>query len=97
MPTTSVAIPQVKGLPFLGNSLSLLSDAMGFLVKSYHAYGPVYQVQAPGRTITILAGPAANQLLMESGNELFRLKPIYGKLVEETASDLYLPTLDAPE
>lgn len=97
MPTTSVAIPQVKGLPFLGNSLSLLSDAMGFLVKSYHAYGPVYQVQAPGRTITILAGPAANQLLMESGNELFRLKPIYGKLVEETASDLYLPTLDEPE
>ena len=97
MSTARTTIPRVGGLPLLGNTLPLLNDAMGFLVKSYHQYGPVYQVQAPGRTITILAGPEANLLLMHSGNELFRLKPIYGKLVEETASDLYLPTLDEPE
>ena len=97
MKIAHAAIPKVKGLPLLGNTMPLLNDAMGFLVRSYHQYGSVYQVQAPGRTITILAGPEANLLLMQSGNELFRLKPIYGKLVEETASDLYLPTLDEPE
>ena len=51
----------------------------------------------PGRQIIILAGPQANLLLMNSGETLFKLRPIYGKLVEETNSDLYLPTLDEPE
>ncbi len=86
MKNAHAAIPKVKGLPLLGNTLPLLNDAMGFLVKSYHQYGPVYQVQAPGRTITILAGLEANLLLMQAGNELFRLKPIYGKLPSTSLS-----------
>ncbi len=94
---TSSPIPTVSGLPILGNALGLMKDAMGFLTAAYHTYGPVYKIQVPGRQIIILAGPQANLLLMNSGETLFKLRPIYGKLVEETNSELYLPTLDEPE
>jgi cytochrome P450 len=90
-------IPFVPGLPLLGSTLSLTQDAIGFMTNAYHRYGPVYRLRVPGRQITILAGIEANRLLIELGDEYLKLRPIYGKLVEETASDLYLPTLDEPE
>ncbi|MBL8134380.1 MAG: cytochrome P450 [Anaerolineae bacterium] len=90
------AIPLVPGAPLLGNVLGLTRDAIQFMVAAYHRHGPVYRIRVPGREIIILAGLEANQLLAQSGEEYFRLRPIYGKLVEETASDLYLPTLDEP-
>ncbi len=91
------AIPLVKGLPLLGNTLSLTSDAIGFMTRAYHEYGPVYRVRVPGREITILAGLDANHLLINLGSEYLQLNPIYGKLAEETSSDIYLPTLDEPQ
>ncbi|MBK9746079.1 MAG: cytochrome P450 [Chloroflexi bacterium] len=91
------AIPLVKGLPFLGNTLSLTSDAIGFMTRAYHEYGPVYRVRVPGREITILAGLDANHLLINLGSDYLQLNPIYGKLAEETSSDIYLPTLDEPQ
>lgn len=90
-------IPHVPGLPIVGNAAGLMKDAMGFLTAAYHAHGPVYQIQVPGREIIILAGPQANLLMINAGEKLFRLRPIYGKLIEETASEAYLPTLDEPE
>lgn len=89
--------PLVRGLPILGNGLGLSKDALGYMAQAYQEYGSVYRVRIPGREITILAGPDANHLLMDHGDEVFRLRPIYGTLVEETASDLYLPTLDEPQ
>jgi len=88
--------PQVPGLPFVGNGLALAAGAIEFMVQAYHKYGPAYRIRVPGRQITILAGMDANALLMQSADEYFRLQPIYSKLVEETSSDLYLPTLDEP-
>jgi cytochrome P450 len=95
--TATRPIPNVPGLPIIGNLRPLVRDAMGFLVDSYHAHGAVYRMRVPGREIVILAGLDANLFMIQHGAELFRLKPIYGKLVEETASDLYLPALDEPE
>ncbi len=91
------AIPLVKGLPFLGSTLALTQDAIGFMTRAYHDYGAVYRVRVPGREIMILAGPDANQLLINLGDEYLKLRPIYGTLVDETGSELYLPTLDEPE
>jgi cytochrome P450 len=95
--TAHKEIPLVKGLPFLGNTLSVTKDAIGFMTQAYHEYGSVYRMRVPGREITILAGLEANHLLMNLGEEYLQLRPIYGTLVEETSSDLYLPTLDGQE
>ena len=90
-------IPLARGIPFLGNTLDLAKDAIGFMTTAYHEYGSVFRVRVPGREITILAGQEANQLLINLGDEYLKLRPIYGKLVEESNSELYLPTLDEPE
>ncbi|MFN8530134.1 MAG: cytochrome P450 [Anaerolineae bacterium] len=89
-------IPLVKGLPLIGNTRELTHDAIGFMTRAYHDYGPVYRIRVPGREITILAGIEANRLFVELGDAYLKLRPIYGTLVEETSSDLYLPTLDEP-
>ncbi|MDX2004347.1 MAG: cytochrome P450 [Meiothermus sp.] len=94
---SAAPVPRVPGLPLLGNTLSLTRDAMGFMTQAYHRHGPVYRIEVPGRKITILAGLEANQLFNTLGSDTLQLQPIYGKLVEETGSDLYLPTLDEPE
>jgi cytochrome P450 len=90
-------IPRVSGLPLLGNALGLARDPIGFMTQAFRDYGPVYEITFPGRAITILAGPDANLLFNTLGSDTLQLQPIYGKLVEETGSDLYLPTLDEPE
>ena len=95
--STSQTIPLVKGIPVLGNTLQVTKDAIGFMTRAYHEYGAVYRLRVPGREITVLAGHEANQLMMNLGDEYLKLRPIYGTLVEETSSDLYLPTLDEPE
>lgn len=54
-------------------------------------------MRVPGREITIFAGLDANHLLINLGSDDLQLNPIYGKLAEETSSDIYLPTLDEPQ
>jgi len=89
--------PLVPGLPFIGNGLGLIRGPIEFMAQSYQKIGPVYRLRIPGHEITVLAGMDANRLLMDSADEYFRLSPIYGKLVEETNSELYLPAQDEPE
>jgi cytochrome P450 len=91
------SIPRIPGFPIIGSGLSMLRDPIGFLVEKYHEVGPVFRVNAGVREVTVLAGPEANLMLMQSGEQYFRLNPIYGTLNKETASDIYLPTLDEPD
>lgn len=93
----ATSIPRVRGVPLLGNALDLARDPIGAMTRAYQEYGPVYEIAIPGRTITILAGQDANLLFNTLGSDTLQLQPIYGKLVEETKSPLYLPTLDEPE
>src|SRR5579863_701337 len=88
--------PQVPGLPFIGNGLALAKNPIEFMVRAYHSHVHVYRIKVPGRLITIMAGLDANNFMVQNAGEYFRLQPIYGKLVEETNSEWYLPTLDEP-
>jgi cytochrome P450 len=90
------SIPAVRGLPILGNTLDLIQEPIPFMARAYQEYGPVFRLRVPGRTITILAGLEANQLFTTHGDAYLKLGPIYGRLVEESGSAEYLPTLDEP-
>lgn len=92
----SDTIPVVRGLPLLGNTLDLTQEPVQFMARAYQEYGPVFRLRVPGRTITILAGLEANQLFTTHGDEYLKLGPIYGRLVEESGSEEYLPALDEP-
>lgn len=96
-PVKETTIPRVPGVPLLGNALDLARDPIGAMTRAYQAHGPVFEIAIPGRRITILAGPDANLLFNTLGSDTLQLQPIYGKLVEETRSARYLPTLDEPD
>ena len=76
-------IPQVPGLPMLGNALSLIQDPIGFLVRSYLQFGPVFRAGAPGRWYTALAGPSANRFLLNGGERYLDNTAIYRHLAGE--------------
>ena len=69
---TGKPIPEVPGLPLVGNGLSIARDASGFLLQQYRRYGPVFRVRFPGRRYVVLAGLEANRLAQRRGKDLLR-------------------------
>ena len=53
-------IPQAKGLPIVGNALSMGGDMRGFLLQQFRELGPIFRLRAFRHRIIILAGPEAN-------------------------------------
>ena len=65
-------IPVARGLPVLGNSLSLATDYLRFLTRQYRLLGPVFRIRTPFDTFTVLAGPEANNFLRREGRLYLR-------------------------
>ena len=56
------APPVARGLPVLGNTLSMAKDIGGFLTAQYLELGPVFGIRVLHRRFTVLAGVEANPL-----------------------------------
>lgn len=65
-------IPMVPGLPLLGNSMQLMSDLTGFLVRTYRELGPIFRIRALGRNKVVLAGTDANLFMGRAGGQYLR-------------------------
>jgi cytochrome P450 len=77
-------IPQVRGVPVLGNVLEMAKDPARFFVRAYRKYGPVFKVRIFNKSYTVLAGvEAANFLGTREGKESLRSKEFWQGLVEE--------------
>ncbi len=61
-------IPEVKGLPIVGNALDLSRDLFGFLIKQYHEHGPIFRLKLFNQYLYVLAGPQANEFVARYGN-----------------------------
>ncbi|MCY3609492.1 MAG: cytochrome P450 [Acidimicrobiaceae bacterium] len=49
-------IPDVPGLPFLGNAIGLSGEIRPYLDKLYREHGPICRVRIPGKSIVVLSG-----------------------------------------
>jgi cytochrome P450 len=77
-------IPQVRGVPVLGNVLEMAKDPARFFVRAYREYGPVFKVRIFNKSYTVLAGvEAANFLGTREGKESLRSKEFWQGLVDE--------------
>ena len=65
-------IPVAPGLPLLGNSMQLMSDLTGFLVRTHRELGPVFRIRTPGRNKVVLAGTDANLFMGRAGGQHLR-------------------------
>lgn len=67
-------IPSAKGLPLLGNALSLMGDPNPFFASQHRKLGPIFRVRAAGREFIVLAGPEAGRFLQ--GRDRTCLRPM---------------------
>ncbi|GAA3286258.1 cytochrome P450 [Dactylosporangium vinaceum] len=75
--------PAVPGVPVLGNALRMMGDVQQFFVDAYRDVGPVFRVRALNQSFVIMAGAAANRLLLERGEALFTSEESFGGLDRE--------------
>ncbi len=76
--------PLVRGLPGLGNALSMAADPARFFLRCYREHGPMFRINLLGKTYPVIAGvEAATFLGSREGRENLRSKEFWQGLVEE--------------
>lgn len=86
--------PKAPGLPGLGSTLGMYNDPLHYLLRLYHTLGPIFRVQVPGRTYTVLAGLEANQFMTRGGDEYLGSGDLFGGFAAEMGTDFFLTSLD---
>ena len=86
--------PLVPGLPLLGSSLDLTSDSVGFFVKNYQQFGPIFRVQAANQSFTVLAGPEANNFMSQVGDEYLSPHKVWTKFFPEYGTDVLISAME---
>ena len=64
--------PVARGLPVLGNTVSMAKDIRRFLTEQYLELGPVFGVRMLHRRFTVLAGVEANRFMIRDGTRHLR-------------------------
>jgi len=75
------AIPGENGLPFIGNTLKLLADPVGFGHRMVKLYGPVYRNNAFGGPSVTLMGADANELVLFDRDKIFSSEQGWGPML----------------
>lgn len=75
----SKPIPQVKGLPIVGNLLPMLDNPHQFLIKSYKEYGEIFRFKVAHRDYVVMSGVDATRFLTSEGRDYFGMEGFWGK------------------
>ncbi len=86
--------PMVPGLPFVGNTLDLANDVLGFLTAQYHRMGPIFRIRVLNDIYTVIAGQDANLFMARLGNEHFRSKEFWQGMDRELGTNRSLISED---
>jgi cytochrome P450 len=90
--------PGRAGLPFLGETLSLLPDIFGFIHEKVAQHGPVSRTRVLGQEVVVLAGPEATALFYD--NDLIQREGAFPDNVLQLfggGTARILPVLDGAE
>lgn len=95
---SSPKIPDVKGIPFIGNTLEMAKDPAAFFVRAYRDYGPIYRVNVFGRKQYVIAGTEAAKLMStKQGREGLRSKEFWDDFVKHYGASKTLTQIDGEE
>lgn len=94
----SKPIPDVDGLPLLGNTLEMARDPAAFFLRGYRDYGPVYRVNVFGRKQYVIAGPEAGKFMnTKAARHGLRSKEFWDEFVEHYGASKTLTQVDGEE
>lgn len=80
-PAALKSIPGDFGPPFVGNTLRLLKDPIGFGRRMAAAYGPIYRTRSFGAPSVVLLGPEANELVLMDREKIFSSEQGWGPVL----------------
>jgi cytochrome P450 len=80
-PRALADIPGEDGLPFIGNTLRILKDPIGFGRRMVGTYGHVYRNNAFGGPTVMLIGPEANELVLFDREKIFSSEQGWGPML----------------
>ncbi len=98
MTETHKSIPDVKGLPFIGNTLSMAKDPAAFFVRCYREYGPVFRINVFGRKTYVIAGSEASKFMSTpAGRNGLRSREFWQDFVDYYGASKALVQADGDE
>ena len=71
-PESCKPIPDVPGLPLLGNALQMTGEVQPYLADQYRRFGPIFRIRLPGRRIVVMGGKEANEFARQHSERCFR-------------------------
>ncbi len=71
-PVSCKPIPDVPGLPLLGNALQMTGEIQPYLADQYRRFGPIFRIRLPGRRIVVMGGKKANEFARQHSERCFR-------------------------
>jgi cytochrome P450 len=83
MPAAAESPPLDPGLPVLGSALALFRDPVSFLLAAHRRHGPIFRVRALHHDYVVLAGPAANEFVHDTGKDHFSSRKFWGPFLAE--------------
>jgi len=91
-------IPDVRAIPFIGNTMEMAKDPAAFFVRAYRDYGPVYRVNVFGRKQYVIAGVEAAKLMStKKGRDGLRSKEFWQDFVDHFGASKTLTQIDGEE
>ena len=90
-------IPEVPGLPILGNALDMSGDLQAYLDRLYSQYGPICRLHAPGRQIVVLGGKEAIAFLGKHSQTHLRSNRSFADFCDAMETDRSIISMDGPD
>ncbi len=90
-------IPQVAGLPLLGNVFGMAGDLHGFLLQEYRQHGPIFKLRALNHRFVALVGPEANVFVAQNGAKHLRSWDQYYGFSTALGAHRVMLSMDGPE
>ena len=87
-------IPEVRGLPILGNTLGLAGNLQPFLDEHYKRHGPIFGLRVPGRRMVVMAGKEAVAFMMEHSQTHLRSNRPFTDFCDAMETDRSIISMD---
>jgi cytochrome P450 len=92
----SLKPPKARGLPILGNAMSLRVDPLTYFLNLYQQHGPVCEIKILNRVYWVMSGIEANRFLASQEEEHLQSYDAFGGFAEELGSNSMIVAIDGP-
>jgi len=89
--------PVVPGWPVVGNAWPLYRNPLQFLRDAHARYGDVFKIEAPGRSMVVLAGLEANRWMGAEGRNALESGTFWKGMLAEMNAPHFLSGIDGPD